>query len=137
MNDIWLALGGGALLGVSASILMLFNGKVAGISGILASSMRPKHPGFSWSLLFSVGVVCGGYMACVYFPKLSLGAIKLSLPQLVIAGLCVGIGTRLANGCTSGHGICGMGRRSIRSVVATGIFMLVAGFTAYINLHLL
>ncbi len=137
MHDIWLALGGGALLGVSASLLMLFNGKVAGISGILTSSMRPKNNAFSWSLLFSVGVVLGGYMAAVYFPKLNIGTVKTSLSQLIIAGLCVGIGTRLANGCTSGHGICGIGRLSIRSIVATMIFMFVAGVTVYVNLHML
>lgn len=137
MHDILLALGGGALLGVSASILMLCNGKIAGISGILTSSLRPKNSAFSWSVLFSVGVILGGYMAVSYIPGLNVGAEKASLWQLVLAGLCVGIGTRLANGCTSGHGICGVGRLSVRSVVATMIFMFVAGITVFLNLHML
>lgn len=128
---------GGLLLGISASLLLLFNGKVAGISGILNGLFLPKNRDFSWRLLFVAGLVIGGALAA-YGMDFSLPT-SFSEPGWLIAaaGLLVGIGTRLGNGCTSGHGICGMGRLSPRSIVATVVFMLVAGVTVFVRLHVL
>ncbi|RQW62551.1 YeeE/YedE family protein [Vibrio viridaestus] len=137
MHDIELALIGGALLGVSASLLLFFNGKIAGISGILSSAINPRKTSFCWSILFCIGLVGGGVLAHQLFPTISIGHIGNNIAVIVLAGLCVGVGTRLANGCTSGHSICGVGRFSIRSIVATVIFMFAAFITTYIKLHLL
>ncbi|MUK48286.1 YeeE/YedE family protein [Aliivibrio fischeri] len=133
----WLSLFGGMLLGVSATLLLLLNGKIAGISGVLTGLMTPKKKDYAWRWLFVLGMISGGFTG-VYF----LGAYvpieyTTSTPMLIIAGLLVGIGTRLGNGCTSGHGICGIGRLSVRSIVATCVFMLVAGLTVFVRLHLL
>ncbi|WEM43966.1 YeeE/YedE family protein [Photobacterium sp. DA100] len=131
----WDALLGGVLLGLSASLLLAVNGRVAGISGVLAGLLKPIKGEFTWRLLFVVGMVAASLVA----PWLGFelpqtlpvnGAVWLSL-----AGLLVGIGTKLANGCTSGHGICGMGRLSKRSIVATCIFMASAIITVFIRLH--
>lgn len=129
----WLSLIGGTLLGLSATMLLMINGKVAGISGIVNGVLSPKHNDLYWRLLFLIGMVAGG--------ALSVMVIGIEIPStesiptfvLVIAGLLVGFGTRLSNGCTSGHGICGVGRLSFRSIVATAIFMVVAALTVYIR----
>jgi len=137
MNDIGFALMGGMLLGISASLFMLFNGRVAGISGILSSVIQPNNHAFWGSVLFSIGVIGGGYFSYRYIPFVDVGTIVTAPLPLICAGLCVGVGTRLANGCTSGHGICGIGRFSIRSIAATAIFMVVAGITVFIHLHIM
>ncbi|EKO3570478.1 MULTISPECIES: YeeE/YedE family protein [Vibrio] len=133
----WYSLFGGMLLGVSATLLLLLNGKVAGISGILGGLLAPKAQDTAWRWLFMIGLVAGG----VFGVRLLGAEVPLqyssSTGMLIIAGLLVGLGTRLGNGCTSGHGICGIGRLSLRSIVATGIFMLVAGITVFVRLHLL
>lgn len=133
----WYSLFGGMLLGVSATLLLLLNGKVAGISGILNGLFTPKAQDTAWRWLFIIGLVAGG----VFGVRLLAAEVPLqyssSTGMLIIAGLLVGVGTRLGNGCTSGHGICGIGRLSLRSIVATGIFMLVAGITVFVRLHLL
>ncbi|EKO3565333.1 YeeE/YedE family protein [Vibrio metschnikovii] len=133
----WYSLFGGMLLGVSATLLLLLNGKVAGISGILGGLLTPKAQDTAWRWLFMIGLVAGG----VFGVRLLGAEVPLqyssSTGMLIIAGLLVGLGTRLGNGCTSGHGICGIGRLSLRSIVATGIFMLVAGITVFVRLHLL
>ncbi|MBC5850255.1 YeeE/YedE family protein [Vibrio metschnikovii] len=132
----WYSLFGGMLLGVSATLLLLLNGKVAGISGILGGLLTPKAQDTAWRWLFIIGLVVGG----VFGVRLLAAEVPLqyssSTGMLIIAGLLVGLGTRLGNGCTSGHGICGIGRLSLRSIVATGIFMLVAGITVFLRLHL-
>lgn len=129
----WLSLIGGVFLGLSATLLLMINGKVAGISGIVNGMLSPKRNDLFWRLLFLIGMVAGG--------ALSVMVIGIEIPStesipafvLVIAGLLVGFGTRLSNGCTSGHGICGVGRLSFRSIVATAIFMVVAALTVYIR----
>ena len=136
MESQWLlSLGGGMLAGLSALILMLFNGRVAGISGILAGAMQYKTP---WRVLFLLGLGAGAWLA------LTLGWASMPAfttlpgwPVVLLAGLLVGIGTRLGNGCTSGHGICGMGRLSLRSIVATLIFMAAGFITVFVTHHLL
>lgn len=128
-------LAGGVLLGCSAILLLLFNGRITGISGILGGIISAPKRDKPWRMLFVAGMVIGGVLATPY------GEMPVSLNSspliLAIAGLLVGVGTRMGNGCTSGHGICGIGRLSPRSIVATLVFMAVAGFTVFIRLHLL
>ncbi|MFL9627910.1 YeeE/YedE family protein [Aeromonas jandaei] len=136
MESQWLlSLGGGMLAGLSALILMLFNGRVAGISGILVGALQRKAP---WRVLFLLGLGAGAWLA------LTLGWASMPAfttlpgwPVVLLAGLLVGIGTRVGNGCTSGHGICGMGRLSLRSIVATLTFMAAGFITVFVTHHLL
>jgi uncharacterized membrane protein YedE/YeeE len=136
MESQWLlSLGGGMLAGLSALILMLFNGRVAGISGILAGALQQRA---RWQVLFLLGLGAGAWLA------LTLGWATMPTfttlpgwPVVLLAGLLVGIGTRLGNGCTSGHGICGMGRLSLRSIVATLTFMAAGFITVFVTHHLL
>ncbi|EGR0922257.1 YeeE/YedE family protein [Vibrio parahaemolyticus] len=132
----WESLFGGILLGISATILLLVNGKIAGISGIMNGIMSPKRGDYSWRLLFAVGMIAGGLISVLMLGVAVPSTANLSLGIVIAAGLLVGIGTRLGNGCTSGHGICGMGRLSKRSIVATCVFMAVAGLTVFVRLHL-
>ncbi|HHX8501278.1 YeeE/YedE family protein [Vibrio diabolicus] len=132
----WESLFGGLLLGISATILLLVNGKIAGISGIMNGIMSPKKGDYSWRLLFAVGMIAGGLISVLMLGVAVPSTANLSLGMVIAAGLLVGIGTRLGNGCTSGHGICGMGRLSKRSIVATCVFMAIAGLTVFVRLHL-
>ncbi|EPW6850577.1 YeeE/YedE family protein [Vibrio parahaemolyticus] len=132
----WESLFGGILLGISATILLLVNGKIAGISGIMNGIMSPKKGDYSWRLLFAVGMIAGGLISVLVLGVAAPSTANLSLGMVIAAGLLVGIGTRLGNGCTSGHGICGMSRLSKRSIVATCVFMSVAGLTVFVRLHL-
>ncbi|ASK53361.1 TPA: YeeE/YedE family protein [Vibrio cholerae] len=133
----WDSLIGGMLLGISATLMLLMNGKIAGISGILTGLLTPKSRDFAWRLLFVVGMVSGGVMGVRLFGHHVPTDFGVSGIVLATAGLLVGVGTRLANGCTSGHGICGIGRFSKRSIVATCVFMVVAAITVFVRLHLM
>ncbi len=128
----WSALAGGALLGLSATLLLLFSGKIAGISGIIGGLLKPQKGEFSWRLAFVLGMFGSAFILApwpIELPELT-GQPSITI---VIAGLLVGFGTRLGNGCTSGHGIVGIGRFSKRSLVATCIFMLVAALLVLIR----
>ncbi|NUW69699.1 YeeE/YedE family protein [Vibrio coralliilyticus] len=129
----WLSLIGGAFLGLSATILLMINGKVAGISGIVNGVLSPKRNDLFWRLLFLSGMVLGGALSVIVIGVEIPSTESIPTFILIIAGLLVGFGTRLGNGCTSGHGICGVGRLSFRSIVATAIFMVVAALTVYIR----
>ncbi|NOI56129.1 YeeE/YedE family protein [Vibrio coralliilyticus] len=129
----WLSLIGGAFLGLSATMLLMINGKVAGISGIVNGVLSPKRNDLFWRLLFLIGMVVGGALSVIVIGVEIPSTESIPTFVLVIAGLLVGFGTRLGNGCTSGHGICGVGRLSLRSIVATAIFMVVAALTVYIR----
>ncbi|OLQ77694.1 hypothetical protein BIT28_04945 [Photobacterium proteolyticum] len=131
----WSALAGGMLLGLSATLLLIVNGRVAGISGIVAGLLKPIKGGFSWRLLFVVGMISAGFVAPMLGFVLPESLPVTSSAWLIVAGLLVGMGTKLANGCTSGHGICGMSRLSKRSIVATCIFMVTAVITVFIRFH--
>ena len=128
----WSALAGGALLGLSASLLMLFTGKIAGISGIIGGLLTPRKGEYLWRLAFALGMFGSVFMLTPFSIELPEFAGQ-PLIYIVIAGLLVGFGTRLGNGCTSGHGIIGMGRFSKRSIVATCVFMAVAIFVVFIR----
>jgi uncharacterized protein len=133
----WDSLIGGMLLGISATLMLLMNGKIAGISGILTGLLTPKSRDFAWRLLFVVGMISGGVIGVKLLDHAVPTDFGVSGIVLATAGLLVGVGTRLANGCTSGHGICGIGRFSKRSIVATCVFMGVAAVTVFVRLHLM
>ncbi|MGF1685429.1 YeeE/YedE family protein [Photobacterium japonica] len=131
----WHALLGGMLLGLSAALLLLMNGRIAGISGIVSGVLKPEKGEWHWRLLFLCGMLVSGATAPLLGLTFATTLPVTSIGVVVMAGLLVGIGTKLGNGCTSGHGICGMGRLSPRSVVATLVFMAVAMLTVFIRLH--
>ena len=126
----WTALAGGALIGLAAVLLALLNGRIAGISGILAGLLRPVRGEWPWRLAFIGGLM--GATLLVARPEIH---IEASTPMLVVAGLLVGFGTRLGSGCTSGHGVCGLSRLSMRSLVATLLFMMAAIVTNFLVRH--
>ncbi len=130
------SLAGGLLIGISAAAMLLFNGKIAGISGILAGVLRPVKSDTSWRLCFIAGLLTGGLILRVILPQSFEFGIVRSTGALVIAGLLVGVGTRLANGCTSGHGVCGVARFSVRSILATAIFIASGAAVVYAVNHL-
>lgn len=113
------------MIGTGALMLMLFLGRVAGISGIAASAIFDSN-GRSWRLAFVAGLLCGPLLVSLLWADFSYATPTLGW-EVVVAGLLVGVGTGIGAGCTSGHGICGIGRLSLRSIVATLVFM-AAGF---------
>jgi uncharacterized membrane protein YedE/YeeE len=123
----WMSLLGGIIVGVSAITLMLFTGKTAGISGILNGAVESADR--VWRIVFLIAMVLGGLFAVYVLGGHVPDQYSGDLILVIVAGLLVGVGTRIGNGCTSGHGICGIGRFSIRSVVATCTFMATAMFT--------
>ncbi len=130
MNQIVLSLTGGALIGLAASLHLIMNGRVTGISGILNGTLEKPTPSHLWRYFFILGLLVGGASAAVMFPEYFINSSGRSLSQTVIAGLLVGYGTVMANGCTSGHGVCGISRLSPRSLVATITFMFFGFLTA-------
>ena len=132
----WTALAGGVLIGLSATLLLWLNGRVAGVSGILDGVVLPKSGDVSWRAAFLLGLVLAGGLYMALVPGASLPRTGFPPPGLVIAGLLVGFGTRMGNGCTSGHGVCGIGRLSMRSIVAVATFMATAIATTFVVRHL-
>ncbi|MCE2947246.1 MAG: YeeE/YedE family protein [bacterium] len=126
---------GGALIGLAAAIFLLFNGRIAGISGVLGGLLAPARGDVGWRVAFVLGLVGapGAWLLLAARPALQVDA---SWGALVVAGLLVGIGTRYASGCTSGHGVCGLSRLSPRSLVATLTFMAAGFATVYLVRHL-
>jgi len=134
----WPALLGGVLIGLAASLFMLLNGRVAGISGIFAGALRPVRGDFAWRLLYVSGLVGGGIVTALLFPALAAkSTVDVRLPMVIVGGVLVGFGARLSNGCTSGHGVCGLARLSPRSIVATVTFMATAAATVFVARHAL
>ena len=131
------AIAGGLLIGTAAALLLVLSGRIAGISGMLAAATRIATSGTPWSqaLAFIVGLPLGA-AAIAAFVRQPDVQVTSSVPLLVAAGLLVGFGTRLGNGCTSGHGVCGMARLSPRSIAATATFMIAGFVTVYIGRHL-
>lgn len=132
----WTALAGGALIAAASILLMAFNGRIAGISGIIANILPWRTAESGWRLAFVAGLLLAPiiWQTIATLPEM---AITSSTTELIIAGLLVGFGTRLGSGCTSGHGICGLSRLSLRSLVATLAFMSTAIITVYIQRHIL
>lgn len=129
------ALFGGALIGLATVLLMLLTGRVAGISGILGGALSGTAGDRAWRLAFIAGLIAAPLVAGLLGNPLAEARMPASWTVIVAAGLLVGFGTRLANGCTSGHGICGMARLSRRSIVATMVFMAAAVLTVAIVRH--
>jgi uncharacterized membrane protein YedE/YeeE len=132
----WSALAGGVLIGIATAMFVLLNGRIAGISGILAGLLRPVKADVAWRLAFVLGVVGApaAYLLAGPFPAPRIDA---SWGALVVAGLLVGVGTRYGSGCTSGHGVCGLSRLSPRSLAATAAFMAAGFVTVFIVRHVL
>lgn len=131
------ALLGGALIGVAASIMLLFSGRIAGISGMVGGSLLAETKDRPQRLLFVLGLVLPGIILVMVRPTMFPAANSIAIVPAILAGLLVGFGTRLGNGCTSGHGVCGLSRLSIRSAVATATFMGAAALTVFVIRHLL
>jgi uncharacterized membrane protein YedE/YeeE len=131
------ALLGGVMIGLSAALLLLLNGRIAGISGIIGGLFQPKKPGdFAWRLAFVLGLIAAPLLYQL-FASLPESRIDADRGVLVVAGLFVGLGSRIGSGCTSGHGVCGISRLSPRSLIATLTFMSAGFLVVYVARHLL
>ena len=130
------ALIGGGLIGLGAAILLLCNGRIAGISGILAGLVRPSARDSGWRIAFVAGLIAGPLGYQLIAGRMLSITLDAPLPALVAGGLLVGFGTNFGAGCTSGHGVCGIARLSPRSIVATVAFMLAGVLTVYVVRHL-
>ena len=131
---------GGLLIGVAAALMLIFNGRIAGISGIFEGVILPQRDSLGWKGAFTAGLVVGGLVMFLIAPELfsvEILAAQRSTAAFVLAGVLVGFGTRLGNGCTSGHGVCGLSRFSRRSLVATLSFMVAGAVTVYIVQHVI
>ncbi|MEO0866442.1 MAG: YeeE/YedE thiosulfate transporter family protein [Pseudomonadota bacterium] len=134
----WASLGGGVLIGVAATLLMLLLGRVMGATGVLAGLLQPASgEEFTWRATLLAGMVTGP--AVVWLASGSLPAVQVpvSTLALLVGGLIVGVGVTFGSGCTSGHGVCGMARLSPRSIVATLVFMVVTFVTVFVIRHVL
>jgi len=129
------ALIGGALIGLAAGLLILLNGRIAGISGIVSGLLRPRSSETGWRIAFVAGLILAP-LAWTLFAALPPINIDADYPLLILAGLIVGISTRYGAGCTSGHGVCGLSRLSPRSLVATLAFMFSGFVTVFVTRHL-
>lgn len=127
---------GGLLLGSAAALLLLLNGRISGISGIVGGLLTPKSPDAGWRVVFVVGLLLGAFGYMLATGSLPVN-VQASVPVLVVSGLLVGFGTRFGSGCTSGHGLCGIGRLSNRSLVASAVFFGVAMLTVFIVRHVI
>lgn len=130
------ALWGGLLIGLSATLMLIFMGRVTGISGILNGLLSIDKTQLIWRFLFLAGLFSGGLCLQIIYPESLLNITQPSNFKLAVAGLLVGFGTTLGSGCTSGHGICGISRLSIRSILATIAFMF-SGFATVLVIQLL
>ncbi|MDR3461813.1 MAG: YeeE/YedE family protein [Beijerinckiaceae bacterium] len=131
----WQALAGGGLIGLSAALLLLSNGKIAGISGIVGRLMLAPGEGAAWRAAFLAGLLSGPLLFVAFAGHWPDIGIDASWPVLLAAGLLVGAGTRWGHGCTSGHGVCGLARLSRRSMVAVATFMAAAIVTVFVVRH--
>ena len=132
----WSALAGGGLIGLAAAWLLLVDGRILGVSGILGGLVTPRRGEILWRFALILGRIVSPALAYVLFGAVGAG-VSTNLPTLLAAGLLVGVGTRLGKGCTSGHGVCGLARLSPRSAVATSAFMGSGFLTVFVVRHLL
>lgn len=135
-NSMILSLFGGGLIGVAVTLMLLFNGRVTGISGILASSLAAQRKDELWRWFFLVGMMSGGALIYKIRPEFFINLSEVGPTAVIAAGLLVGYGTSMGSGCTSGHGVCGISRFSVRSILATMTFIFfgflaVQGFGIY------
>lgn len=132
----WSSLAGGALIGLAATLFILLNGRIAGISGVVGGLLRPAKGDVLWRVAFITGLVIAPVLFQAAFEQPDI-EVEASTLTLIAAGVLVGIGTRYGSGCTSGHGVCGLSRRSPRSLVATAAFMASGFLTVFVIRHLL
>jgi uncharacterized membrane protein YedE/YeeE len=133
----WIAaLAGGMLIGLSATILLAFDGRIAGISGIVSGAIK-FTPGENWRWLYIAGMLAGGFLYEYVFASEPTPLSSFAPGAMIVGGILVGFGTGMGNGCTSGHGVCGLGRLSFRSLVAVITFMITAIITVFITRHVL
>ena len=132
----WSSLAGGALIGLAATLFILLNGRIAGISGVVGDLLRPAKGDVLWRVSFIAGLVIAPVLFQAAFNQPDI-EVDASTFTLIAAGLLVGVGTRYGSGCTSGHGVCGLSRRSPRSLVATAAFMASGFLTVFVIRHLL
>jgi uncharacterized membrane protein YedE/YeeE len=130
------ALIGGVLIGTAAVLFALLAGRIAGVSGVVGGLLPPKANDVSWRVAFVAGLIAAP-LAYSLFTAIPPIEVEATYPMLVIVGLLVGIGTRYSSGCTSGHGVCGLSRRSPRSFIATLTFMAAAFITVFLLRHVL
>ncbi len=128
---------GGLLIGAASFLLLLLNGKIAGISGIIKESFLFQKRDSLWTIFFISGLILGGYAILKIVPTAPTFNYQPKLTSTIVAAICVGVGTYLGNGCTSGHGICGLSRRSKRPLIATLTFMAAGFITMYLMRHLI
>jgi len=135
----WASLTGGVILGIASAIFILVNGRILGISGILGGLLPPKVGDTTWRIAFLLGFAAAPTVFHAVVPAQYITAPRIDASELmvVVAGLLVGIGTRYASGCTSGHGVCGLSRLSPRSLVATASFMGAGFATVYLVRHVI
>ena len=132
-TTIQFAITGGALLGVAAAILLLFNGRIAGIGGAVRGLVNLEQADIPWRVAFIAGLMFAGLIATQFLPEmLDVTNLNRSAAIIVISGFVSGIGASMQNGCTSGHGVCGISRLSIRSISATGVFFGIAFLTVLV-----
>ena len=126
---------GGMLIGLSAALILFGLGRIAGISGIFGGLLMPKAGDVAWRAAFVLGLFAGGLVMGAIAPELFTLRIDRTLLTVAVAGVLVGIGTRMGNGCTSGHGVCGISRGSPRSILATLTFMATGAITVFLVQH--
>jgi len=129
------ALSGGVMIGAAAAVLMLFSGRVAGIAGIIGGLFGSNLRDIGWRLAFVLGLMASPYLVMLAGDTLPDVDIAASLPVVIVGGVLVGFGTRLGNGCTSGHGVCGLARSSPRSAAATAVFLATAAVVVAVVRH--
>ncbi len=127
--EVLMPLTGGILIGIAASMMLLFSGRIAGISGIFGGMLFQQGKERAWRLSFVVGLIAGGILLYTINAEVFVNSSGRGILAVNIAGLLVGIGTRIGGGCTSGHGVCGIGRLSVRSIVATVTFVFAGMIT--------
>ncbi len=128
---------GGILIGLASLAMLYFDGRVAGISGIVAGLLARPKGDLAWRVAFTAGLLAGGVVVLLAYPAAFPAKVPRSTLLLVFAGLLVGFGTRLGGGCTSGHGVCGIGRLSVRSVLATVTFIVTGAATVLVVDHVI
>ena len=131
-HDIAGPLAGGALIGLAAGALLLLTGKTAGVSGIVEGVLRGESGEWGWKAAFVLGLIAGGFVLRLAMPETLPTAAPRALPFIIIGGLLVGFGARIGGGCTSGHGVCGIGRLSRRGLVGTLVFMIAGALTVFL-----
>ncbi len=137
MNAFALSAIGGVLIGLAAVLLMIGLGRIAGISGIASGLVVGRTRDWGWRVAFVAGLLAAPILLEWIRGDSGIGAPQVGLPWMVLAGLLVGVGTRVGGGCTSGHGVCGIARVSPRSLLATAVFMLFGIATVFVLRHLL